>query len=257
MRGSNYARDFARKPYFPFSPKYNFEMQEKVQPIATVLRIKRRLNQDHLEVLLVGEGRQKRIKMESATVYKFISSQETKESYGKVYESLQRIPQAKTLDERKRVLSARKLKSAQETRFKIASERRMIEMEKSGFNLVDIEREQDDIDDLTNSMEQMVDSYLEEKKDQKYVYDYYIPDHSLQLSQALDYRAGTLDMKEEQKFLDDEVPDSDVGSSSDSNAEDYYKNDYPDEEEDEDESNVNPYYSEPDSCKQSSSSSDY
>ena len=230
-------------------------------PVATVLRIKRRLNQDHLEVLLVGEGREKRIKMETATVYKFVSSQNPNDSYHKIYESLQRKPlkpKAKTVVEQKEVLSSRKLKSAQETRFKIASERRMIEMEKSGFHLVDIQREEDEMDELTNSMEQMVESYLEEKKEHAYVYDYYIPDHSLQLSQALDCRAGTLDMKEEQEFMDDEAPDSDIGSSSDSNAEDYYKNDYPDEEEfEEDESNINPHYSEPDSSRQSTSSSDY
>lgn len=32
-------------------------------------------------------------------------------------------------------------------------------------------------------------------------------------------------------YLNDEPTDSDVGSDSDSNAEDYYANDYPDEED--------------------------
>lgn len=43
-------------------------------------------------------------------------------------------------------------------------------------------------------------------------------------------------MKDEDiMYMNDEATDSDKGSSSDSNAEDYYANDYPEEEDDEEE----------------------
>lgn len=100
------------------------------------------------------------------------------------------------------------------------------------MEIVDIERDEGD-DEITRNLMPMVRDYLNFTEHNDYVYDLYFHDTTKGVSNALEQsRVGTLEMDTSDPLLLDEGPtDSDVGDSDDSNAEDYYTHDYPDEEE--------------------------
>ena len=144
------------------------------------------------------------------------------------------------VQDRKELLSSRKLLQAKNARFKVVHDRRNNTAENT--IIVDLERE-DQVGGLESSEETtddpiqevvdaMVNAFIEESNDE-YVYDYYLYDDQIPVARALEAGLVATCEMENVYFLKDEVSDSDKGSDDDSNAEDYYQNDYPEEDSEE------------------------
>ncbi|CAO3620548.1 unnamed protein product [Mucor hiemalis] len=109
--------------------------------------------------------------------------------------------------------------------------------EKSKANLL-MDDDIEDPDDIMCNFIPMVKEYLtlqekEEEKDDDYVYDVYYRDDNNLDKEITNMNVGSLVWFDEQsEYLDDDS-DSELGDyvDEDSNAEDYYQNDYPEEED--------------------------
>ncbi|CEP15004.1 hypothetical protein [Parasitella parasitica] len=96
----------------------------------------------------------------------------------------------------------------------------------------------EDPDDIMCNFIPMVKEYLtlqekEEEKEEDYVYDvYYRDDKNIEQSLALTNVGSLVWFDEQSEYLDDDS-DSELGDNvdEDSNAEDYYQNDYPEEDD--------------------------
>ncbi|KAI8645796.1 hypothetical protein BD408DRAFT_440560 [Parasitella parasitica] len=93
----------------------------------------------------------------------------------------------------------------------------------------------EDPDDIMCNFIPMVKEYLtlQEKEEEDYVYDvYYRDDENTEQNVALMNVGSLVWFDEQSEYLDDDS-DSELGDNvdEDSNAEDYYQNDYPDEED--------------------------
>ncbi|KAJ3304538.1 hypothetical protein HDV03_002747 [Kappamyces sp. JEL0829] len=227
----------------------------------TILRVKRKLNENQITTFLVATSSQnsKKPKVEQARVFTLLQSAVPANALGLSEESrklkmwhdkhktlLKAHRLTPSLDEKRELLSARKL--ARDARFKVANEKRKIAMHDDvSFTVVELERDEHHHSDdggMQAVLDAMVDTYIDDNKiepsttadaDQEYVYDFYVYNETVPVSQALQQgMVATLEMEEDVVYLNDEPTESDIGSDEDSNAEDYYQNDYPEEDSDRD-----------------------
>jgi hypothetical protein len=148
----------------------------------------------------------------------FVFTQHSPSKYIKERTGLK--PLKLSVEERKEVLSTRKLKKAQQERFKIVHEQRSID----GVKVVDMERDES-IDDITCNLLPMVRDYLtlsdpneKQKFENEFVYDVYIHDAETGVNAALDEdRVATVLLNHDAIFLNEDGPDSDY-DSEDSNG---------------------------------------
>ncbi|KAJ3315679.1 hypothetical protein HDV04_002093 [Boothiomyces sp. JEL0838] len=203
---------------------------------TTIIRVKRKRFEDPVDTLLVAqETVDKKLKsIHEAKVFKFVESIETQglqqpHLQNTLTKARESIKQPISMEKRKEILSAKRLKQAQEARFKIIETNRNFD----NVHLIDVTRDEDyGLDEVTLNLMPMVREHLaitEPEKHNDFVYDLYYHDVSAPVADALETNVGTLGMNEDGEIFLDDAPDSEY-DSEDSNAEDYYKNDYPDED---------------------------
>jgi hypothetical protein len=115
------------------------------------------------------------------------------------------------------VISSKKLKKAQQDRFKVVAEQK----QSDGIKIVDIERDEP-MDEITCNLMPMVREYLTisetERKPDEFVYDVYVHDLETGVNEALEHdRVGTIQLNQDMVFLTEDGPDSDF-DSEDSNG---------------------------------------
>lgn len=187
--------------------------KEETQIYPTLVRVKRKLNEEQVELLLVNDPVKKQ-RLHHAKVFTRITTLSDGaasvtavelDSYQQVLDHVKeqrtilRANPKQSSQPEKQVLSSKKLKQAQDARYKIVTDRRLIAMQKDGFHLVEVEREEK-VDPLTSGLESMALDYIEESGLEKrteqvhgFVYDWYMHDDRLPISQALNRdRIGTL-----------------------------------------------------------------
>ncbi|KAJ3326248.1 hypothetical protein HDV06_000124 [Boothiomyces sp. JEL0866] len=205
---------------------------------TTIIRVKRKRFEDPVDTLLVAqETVDKKLKsIHEAKVFKFVESIETPgfqqpHLNNTISKARECIKQPVSMEKRREILSAKRLKQAQDARFKIIETNRNFD----NINLIDVTRDEDyGLDEVTLNLMPMVREHLaitEPEKHNDFVYDLYYHDVSAPVADALETNVGTLGMNEDGEIFLDDTPDSEY-DSEDSNAEDYYKNDYPDEDSD-------------------------
>ncbi|KAJ3272972.1 hypothetical protein HDV01_004878 [Terramyces sp. JEL0728] len=150
---------------------------------TTIIRVKRKRTEDPLDTLLVAqETVDKKLKsLQEAKVFKFVESIETAavqqpHLHNTITKARESVKQPASMEKRREILSAKRLKQAQEARFKIIETNRNFE----NINLIDVTRDEDyGLDDVTMNLMPMVREYLaitETEKQQDYVYDLYYHD---------------------------------------------------------------------------------
>ncbi|ORX79073.1 hypothetical protein BCR32DRAFT_294655 [Anaeromyces robustus] len=243
---------------------------EKVQEIQngsepfTVLRIKRKRNEESPSTLIVNDkdSQRKRIKKEPNRVFKLVDSFDfqtfkEKESSKKLKEHLTNIDIEKKshgLESTKRELMQNKIKESKAARYKVITKNRAMktgEDEKTDeYQLYDVVKE-DSLEglfygskkeeELMCNFNKMVKEYLQVSNDNtpsaadnddsqdNYVYDLYIPVDSDKINEN---DAANLIWEElDNDIYDYNEDDNSSYDSEDSNAEDYYQNEYPSEED--------------------------
>ncbi|KAI8902247.1 hypothetical protein BC833DRAFT_574269 [Globomyces pollinis-pini] len=185
-------------------------MNTTEKPLTTVIRIKRKREEDPLDALLVasGESADKKLKsLGTAKVFQFIESIDIKshEISGLLRAADRHHKSIKhpTVSEEshKQVLSARRLKQAKEARYKIIEKNR--QHAQNGLQVVDISVDEDyGLDEITCNAQAMVREFMKMSTDEKsnpkddseaYVYDLYYHNVGAPISTALEQnRVGTL-----------------------------------------------------------------
>ena len=110
---------------------------------------------------------------------------------------------SESIQDKKMLLSGKRLQEAKNTRYRIREEKRKIQMQGQTVTLVDVEREVDvgDMDPITASLESMVHEYLHLQEQSKpfapdedaYVYDLYAYNENLPVKEAINAgQVGTL-----------------------------------------------------------------
>jgi hypothetical protein len=212
----------------------------------TILRVKRKHTQESFKSFLVADS-SKKMRVEEAKVFSLFQSgptiahEEELNKWREMHRENKRLNDVlDPVQDRKELLSSRKLLQAKHARFKVVHDRRnTAEHNQEEITIVDLERDQVGLessletdDPVQEVVDAMVNAFIAESNDE-YVYDYYLYDDQTPVARALEAGLVATCEMENVYFLREEVSDSDKGSDDDSNAEDYYQNDYPEEDSEE------------------------
>jgi hypothetical protein len=191
------------------SPKKNAERTQT----TTILRIKRKRTDDPVDALLVAKSDDgKKLKqLNDAKVFRFVESvsHSTDFSDAGTNESVQRVAiKAResnqdtaniltSLEKKKQVLAAGKLRQAKQARYKVVSSNRK---HSDGIEVFDISRDEEfgeEMDSVTRDLMPMVKEYLnisvKEPKEEEYVFDLYYYEPASTIQSALEAaNVGTL-----------------------------------------------------------------
>ncbi|CEJ03777.1 hypothetical protein RMCBS344292_17754 [Rhizopus microsporus] len=235
----------------------------------TILRIKRKRTEEPLEALLLQQqNEEKRLKRsnEDTSVLKvsatalptifrlaetveeasFSNLDEARKLKDRISRRIQpglSRPQTPTpIEERKEQLMQKQSDVSKKARYRVISQNRAKAMENMPPVLI-LDEDTEDVDDIMCNFIPMIKEYLtlndrEQKQEDEddYVYDVYYRDDQEPNALNVNNVGSLVWFDDTTEYMDDNDTESEMGDvgDEDSNAEDYYQNDYPDEEDDHD-----------------------